>query len=342
VAKCALVTGITGQDGSYLAELLLAKGYEVHGMVRRSSTMNRGRIDHLQHAHPSHGESSQFVLHYGDMTDSGGLNRLVKTVRPDEVYNLAAQSHVQVSFEQPEYTGDTDGLGATRLLEAIRTSGLKTRFYQASTSEMFGLAPAPQSEQTKFHPRSPYAAAKVYAHWMTITYRDAHGLFACSGILFNHESPRRGENFVTRKVTRGVAAILADRTDSLFLGNLDARRDWGHARDYVEAMWLMLQQEAPADFVVATGRSRSVRDLVEVAFGAVGLDWTQHVKVDDAYMRPSDVPELLGDSSRAREVLGWSPKVSFEEMIREMLAHDIKAEGLNPGDHLRETAPSTV
>jgi GDPmannose 4,6-dehydratase len=342
VAKCALVTGITGQDGSYLAELLLAKGYEVHGMVRRSSTMNRGRIDHLQHAHPSHGESSQFVLHYGDMTDSGGLNRLVKTVRPDEVYNLAAQSHVQVSFEQPEYTGDTDGLGATRLLEAIRTSGLKTRFYQASTSEMFGLAPAPQSEQTKFHPRSPYAAAKVYAHWMTITYRDAHGLFACSGILFNHESPRRGENFVTRKVTRGVAAILADRTDSLFLGNLDARRDWGHARDYVEAMWLMLQQETPADFVVATGRSRSVRDLVEVAFGAVGLDWTQHVKVDDAYMRPSDVPELLGDFSRAREVLGWSPKVSFEEMIREMLAHDIKAEGLNPGDHLRETAPSTV
>src|SRR5437588_1123214 len=288
----ALITGITGQDGSYLAELLLDKGYEVHGVVRRSSTMNRGRIDHLSHANPAHAPGSRFVLHYGDMTDSGGLNRLVKNVRPDEIYNLAAQSHVHISFDQPEYTGDADGLGTTRLLEAIRTAGVPARFYQASTSEMFGLAPPPQNETTPFHPRSPYAIAKLYAHWMTINYREAHGMFACSGILFNHESPRRGENFVSRKVTRGVASILAGSSSSLSLGNLDAKRDWGHTRDYVEAMWMMLQQDRAGDYVIASGIDRSVRELVELAFGLVGLDWQGYVKLDKAYVRPAEVPDL--------------------------------------------------
>ena len=257
MARSALITGVTGQDGSYLAEFLIDKGYEVHGVVRRSSSMNRGRIDHLEHSYPGQALGSRFVLHYGDMTDSGGLNRLVKTVRPDEIYNLAAQSHVQISFDQPEYTGDTDGLGTTRLLEAIRTTGLAARFYQASTSEMFGMSAPAQSETTPFRPRSPYAIAKLYAHWMTINYRDAHRLFACSGILFNHESPRRGENFVTRKVTRGIAQILAGKLDKVRLGNLDAKRDWGHARDYVRAMWLMLQQDQPDDYVIATGTTRS-------------------------------------------------------------------------------------
>jgi GDPmannose 4,6-dehydratase len=273
VAKSALITGVTGQDGSYLAELLLDKGYEVHGVVRRSSSMNRGRIDHLQHANPAHGGNPRFTLHYGDMTDSGGLNRLIKTVRPDEVYNLAAQSHVQISFEQPEYTGDADGLGTTRLLEAIRTNGLPTRFYQASTSEMFGSTPPPQNEGSPFHPRSPYAAAKLYAHWMTVNYREAHDIFACSGILFNHESPRRGENFVSRKVTRGLAGIIAGKSESIRLGNLDSKRDWGHAKDYVEAMWLMLQQARPDDYVIATGEAHSVGELVELAFADAGLDW---------------------------------------------------------------------
>jgi GDPmannose 4,6-dehydratase len=298
--------------------------------------MNRARIDHLQHAHPSHIEGSRFVLHYGDMTDSGGLNRLVKTVKPDEVYNLAAQSHVHVSFDQPEYTGDADGLGTTRLLEAIRTMGLPTRFYQASTSEMFGLSPAPQSETTPFHPRSPYAVAKLYAHWMTVNYREAHHLFACSGILFNHESPRRGENFVTRKITRGIAQILAGKTDKLRLGNLDAKRDWGHARDYVEAMWLMLQQDEPNDYVIATGVMRSVRDFLETAFAMVGLDWKQYVEIDEAYLRPAEVHELRGDASKAAKNLGWQPKTSFEDMAREMLEHDLKLEGVNPEKHLRK------
>jgi GDPmannose 4,6-dehydratase len=334
MARVALVTGITGQDGSYLAELLLGKGYEVHGVVRRSSTMNRGRIDHLQHANPAHPEGSRFVLHYGDMTDSGGLNRLVKTVRPDEIYNLAAQSHVQISFDQPEYTGDADGLGTTRLLEAIRTMALPTRFYQASTSEMFGLATPPQSETTPFHPRSPYAAAKVYAHWMTVNYREAHQLFACSGILFNHESPRRGENFVTRKITRGIAQILAGKTDKLRMGNLDAKRDWGHARDYVEAMWLMLQQDEPDDYVIATGVMRSVREFIEIAFGLTGLDWHDYVMTDEAYLRPSEVPELRGDASKAAKKFGWEPKTSFEELVREMLEHDLRLEGLDPAKHL--------
>jgi len=334
MAKTALITGITGQDGSYLAELLLGKGYEVHGVVRRSSTMNRGRIDHLQHSNPSHPEGSKFVLHYGDMTDSGGLNRLVKTVRPDEIYNLAAQSHVAISFDQPEYTGDADGLGTTRLLEAIRTMGLPTRFYQASTSEMFGLSPAPQSETTPFHPRSPYAVAKLYAHWMTVNYREAHELFACSGILFNHESPRRGENFVTRKVTRGIGQILAGKAEKLRLGNMDAKRDWGHARDYVEAMWLMLQQDKADDYVIATGEMRSVRDFVAAAFAMVNLDWQKYVIVDEAYMRPADVHELRGDASKAMNVLGWKPKTTFEELVREMLEHDLNAEGVDPAKQL--------
>jgi len=334
MAKTALITGITGQDGSYLAELLLGKGYEVHGVVRRSSTMNRGRIDHLQHSNPSHPEGSKFVLHYGDMTDSGGLNRLVKTVKPDEIYNLAAQSHVAISFDQPEYTGDADGLGTTRLLEAIRTMGLPTRFYQASTSEMFGLSPAPQSETTPFHPRSPYAVAKLYAHWMTVNYREAHNLFACSGILFNHESPRRGENFVTRKVTRGIGQILAGKADKLRLGNMDAKRDWGHARDYVEAMWLMLQQDTADDYVIATGEMRSVRDFVAAAFAMVGLDWQKYVVVDEAYMRPADVHELRGDASKAMKVLGWKPKTTFEELVHEMLEHDLDVEGVDASKHL--------
>lgn len=335
VPKRALITGITGQDGSYLAELLLEKGYEVHGVVRRASTMNRSRIDHLEHAHPSHLDAARFVLHYGDMTDSGGLNRLVMTVEPDEIYNLAAQSQVHISFDQPEYTGNTDALGTTRLLEAIRATGRPTRFYQASTSEMFGLTPPPQSEQTPFHPRSPYGVAKVYAHWMTVNYREAYGMYACSGILFNHESPRRGENFVTRKVTRGVAAIMAGRTTSLRLGNLDSKRDWGHARDYVEAMWLMLQQDTPDDYVVATGRQWSIRHLAEMAFGLVGLDWQKYVEVDQAYFRPAEVPDLRGDPSKAQAKLGWRPKIAFEDLIREMLEYDLAAAGVKPEAHLR-------
>lgn len=336
MAHTALITGITGQDGSYLAELLLEKGYEVHGVVRRSSSMNRGRIDHLQHANPSHPDSSKFVLHYGDMTDSGGLNRLVKAVRPDEIYNLAAQSHVQISFDQPEYTGDTDGLGTTRLLEAVRTAGLPTRFYQASTSEMFGLTPPPQNEASPFHPRSPYAAAKLYAHWMTVNYREAHKIFASSGILFNHESPRRGENFVTRKITRGIAQILAGKTDKLRLGNLDSKRDWGHARDYVQAMWLMLQQNDPDDYVIATGVMRTVRDFVATAFEMVDLDWKAYVVIDEAYLRPADVHELRGDASKAAKELGWKPTATFEDLVREMLTNDLGIEGVDPAKHLRK------
>jgi GDPmannose 4,6-dehydratase len=336
VAKRALITGITGQDGSYLAELLLEKGYEVHGVVRRSSSMNRSRIDHLEHAHPSHLEGARFTLHYGDMTDSGGLNRLVMTVEPDEIYNLAAQSQVHISFDQPEYTGNTDGLGTTRLLEAIRATGRGTRFYQASTSEMFGLTPPPQNEQTPFHPRSPYGVAKVYAHWMTVNYREAYGMFACNGILFNHESPRRGENFVTRKVTRGVAAIVAKRSTKLRLGNLDSKRDWGHAKDYVQAMWLMLQQDSPDDYVIATGVQWTIRQLADLAFGLVGLDWQDYVEVDKAYFRPAEVPDLRGDPAKARAKLGWRPTITFPELIREMLQYDLAAAGLKPESHLRE------
>jgi GDPmannose 4,6-dehydratase len=269
------------------------------------------------------------------MTDSGGLNRLVKQIRPDEVYNLAAQSHVHISVDQPEYTGDADALGTTRLLEAIRTAAIPARFYQASSSEMFGSAPPLQNESTPFWPRSPYAIAKLYAHWMTINYRAAHGMFACSGILFNHESPRRGENFVSRKVTRGVAQILSGRAQKLKLGNLEARRDWGHARDYVRAMWMMLQQDEPDDFVIATGEHRTVRDLVITAFGMVGLDWEQYVEIDKAFIRPSEVNDLQGDASKARHELGWRPTISFEELIREMLENDLNLEGIESQKHLR-------
>jgi GDPmannose 4,6-dehydratase len=340
MAKKALLTGVTGQDGSYLAELLLDKGYEVHGIVRRSSSLNRSRIDHLHHAHPMAGGEPRFVLHYGDMTDSGGLNRLVKLVRPDEVYNLAAQSHVHVSFDQPEYTGDTDGLGAVRLLEAIRTAGISARFYQASTSEMFGSSPPPQSEATPFHPRSPYAAAKVYAHHMTINYREAHEIFTCCGILFNHESPRRGENFVSRKVTRGVAQVLSGGP-KLKLGNLDSKRDWGHARDYVEAMWMMLQQREPDDYVIGTGINRTVRELVATAFRLVGLDWHRHVEIDPAYIRPAEVNDLRADPRKAHEKLGWTPRATFEDLICEMLAHDLRAVGLDPERHFVASAART-
>ncbi len=334
----ALITGITGQDGSYLAEFLLSKGYEVHGVVRRTSSLNRSRIDHLKHVSPSVRGPIGLHLHYGDLTDAGSLQRLVRAIKPDEVYNLAAQSHVGVSFEQPEYTADADGLGTTRLLEGLRNVGAPFRFYQASTSELFGATPPPQNEDSPFRPRSPYAVAKLYAHWMTVNYREAHGMFACNGILFNHESPRRGENFVTRKTTRGVAAYLKTGT-RLRLGNLDARRDWGHARDYVEAMWLMLQQPTPSDYVIGTGVSRSVRDMVELAFGLVGLDWRDHVDLDPAYVRPSDVAELLADPSKANKELVWYPRTSFEAMIREMLEADLRAAGLEPGQYVTAVRP---
>ncbi|MHB1523812.1 MAG: GDP-mannose 4,6-dehydratase [Candidatus Dormibacteria bacterium] len=334
MARTALITGVTGQDGSYLAELLLAKGYSVHGVVRRTSSLNRSRIEHLRQGPALKGGARQFALHYGDMTDSGNINRLIRAIRPDEVYNLAAQSHVHVSFEQPEYTSEVDALGTTRLLEAIRTAELPTRFYQASSSEMFGVSPPPQNEGTPFHPRSPYAVAKVYSFWMTTNFREAYGMYAANGILFNHESPRRGENFVTRKVTRGVAAALSSGA-KMRLGNLEARRDWGHARDYVMAMWLMLQQDRADDFVIGTGISRSVRDLLDVAFEMVGLDWHDYVETDSAYTRPSEVPDLVADPTKARRLLGWEAETSFEEMIREMLEVDVGAAGLDPAAVIR-------
>jgi GDPmannose 4,6-dehydratase len=341
MAKAALITGITGQDGSYLAELLLAKGYEVHGVVRRSSSMNRGRIDHLQHGNPAHPEGARFVLHYGDMTDSGGLNRLVKTVRPDEIYNLAAQSHVAIAFDQPEYTGDADGLGTTRLLEAIRTTGAPTRFYQASTSEMFGKVQAvPQNESTSFYPRSPYGVAKLFAHWTTVNYRESYGLFGSSGILFNHESPLRGREFVTRKVTDSVAKIKLGKLDVLELGNLDARRDWGFAKEYVEGMWRMLQADEPDTFVLATNRTVTVRDFVTLSFRAAGIeiDWQgtgesergldaatgrEVVRVNPRFYRPAEVDLLIGDATRAREVLGWAATTTLEELAGMMVEADL-------------------
>jgi GDPmannose 4,6-dehydratase len=319
--KKALITGITGQDGSYLAELLIEKGYEVHGIVRRSSSMNRGRIDHIfdgPHA-------SRHQLHYGDLTDASSINRLIREVKPDEIYNLGAQSHVKVSFDVPDYTAETAGLGALRLLEATREAGLSPRFYQAGSSEMFGLVQeTPQKETTPFYPRSPYAAAKVYAHWVAVNYREAYGMFVCNGILFNHESPRRGEAFVTRKITRGVAAIKLGLTDTLALGNLDAKRDWGYAKDYVEAMWLMLQQGTPDDYVVATGETHTVREFCEVAFGHVGLDWKKHVVVDPKYFRPTEVDLLLGDASKAKQKLGWVPKTRFADLAKLMVDSDLE------------------
>ena len=327
--KRALITGITGQDGSYLAELLLAKGYEVHGLMRRSSSFSTGRIEHLYR--DPHEEGVRLFLHYSDLTDSSSLVTWLNRIRPDEVYNLGAQSHVGVSFEMPEFTADTAAMGTLRMLEAIRHADWPVRFYQAGSSEMFGkVDTSPQDERTPFHPRSPYAVSKVFAHGMTVQYRDAYGLFACNGILFNHESPRRGATFVTRKVTRGVAAILAGAEQTLYLGNLDARRDWGYAPEYVDAMWRMLQQPGPDDYVVATGEMHSVRDLVETAFGLVGLDWEPHVAIDPRYFRPTEVDQLCGDASKASRVLDWQPRTRFAELVRIMLSHDIRDAGLDP------------
>lgn len=317
----ALITGITGQDGSYLAELLLAKGYEVHGLIRRASTFNTERIDHIYQ--DPHDPDVRLRLHYGDLHDGTGLVTLLHTIEPDEVYHLGAQSHVKVSFAMPEYTGDVTGLGTIRLLEAIRASGISCRFYQASSSEMFGSAPPPQNEKTPFHPRSPYGVAKVYAYWATVNYREAYGLFAVNGILFNHESPRRGETFVTRKVSRAVARIQAGLQDKLYLGNLDARRDWGYAPEYVEAMWLMLQADEPADYVIATGTSYAVRDFVAMAFDHAGLDWEKYVEIDERYRRPAEVDHLCGDASKAKAELGWEARVKTPELARIMVDADI-------------------
>jgi GDPmannose 4,6-dehydratase len=318
----ALITGVTGQDGSYLAELLLSKGYEVHGLIRRASTFNTHRLDQIYR--DPHEAGVHFRMHYGDLSDSGSLVNLIRDLEPDEVYHLGAQSHVKVSFEIPEYTADATGMGTVRMLEAIRASGVPTRFYQAGSSEMFGAAPAPQSELTPFHPRSPYGVAKVMAHWITVNYREAYGLFATNGILFNHESPRRGETFVTRKITRAIARIKAGIQDKVYLGNLDARRDWGYAPEYVEAMWMMLQHPEPQDFVIATGEAHTVREFCEVAFGHAGLDPDRHIDIDPNYFRPAEVDHLLGDASKAATILGWEPRTRFEDIARLMVDADIK------------------
>jgi len=320
--KRALITGITGQDGSYLAELLLDKGYEVHGVIRRSSSFNTGRIDHL-YVDP-HEQSARLLLHHGDLLDQSSLRAILEHAQPDEVYNLAAQSHVRVSFDQPTYTVDVVGMGTLHLLEAVRSLARPPRFYQASSSEMYGSAPAPQSETTPFHPRSPYACAKVYAFHQVVNYREAYGLYAVNGTLFNHESPRRGETFVTRKITRAAARIRLGLQDKLYLGNLDAKRDWGFAGDYVEAMWLMLQQDVPEDFVIATGRSHSVREFCELAFAALDLRWQEFVEIDSRYERPSEVPHLEGDARLARQRLGWTPSTSLPELVRMMVDADLK------------------
>jgi GDPmannose 4,6-dehydratase len=331
--KRALITGITGQDGSYLAELLLEKGYEVHGLIRRSSSFNTGRIDHLYH--DPHEAGLRLFLHYADLTDSSSLIGHLHQVRPDEVYNLGAQSHVKVSFEMPEFTAETAAMGTLRMLEAVRTADWPIRFYQAGSSEMYGkVLETPQRETTPFNPRSPYAVSKVFAHFMTVDYREAYSLHASNGILFNHESPRRGGTFVTRKVTRGVAAILAGTQEHLFLGNLDAKRDWGFAREYVEAMWLMLQQPEPDDYVIATGETHSVRELCDVAFALVGLDWAQYVRLDERYLRPTEVDQLCGDASKARQRLGWQARTTFPDLVRLMLEYDLAEAGMEPAQHL--------
>ena len=326
MAKRALISGITGQDGAYLTEFLLDKGYEVHGLMRRASLFNTDRIDHLYH--DPHVGGEQLILHYGDLTDGTALRRVIAAAQPDEIYNLGAQSHVKVSFEVPEYTADVVALGTLRLLESLREhagrDGRPVRYYQAGSSEMFGATPPPQSERTPFYPRSPYAVSKVAAHWYAVNYREAYGLFICNGILFNHESPRRGETFVSRKITRAVGRISEGLQDKLYLGNLDARRDWGFAGDYVEAMWLMLQQDKPDDYVVATGEAHSVRELVELAFAAAGLDWRRHVELDPRYLRPTEVNALQGDATKARSALGWAPRVSFDALVRMMVSSDIE------------------
>jgi GDPmannose 4,6-dehydratase len=322
-SRRALITGITGQDGSYLAELLLDKGYEVWGVIRRSSSFNTGRIDHLYQ--DPHEREVRLRLVYGDLNDASSLNKILRDLEPHEIYNLGAQSHVRVSFDVPEYTAEVSGLGAVRLLEAIREGGLETRYYQASSSELYGkVAEVPQTEKTPFYPRSPYAAAKAYAFHITRNYREAYGLFACNGILFNHESPRRGETFVTRKITRGATRIKLGLQDKLYLGNLDAKRDWGFAGDYVEAMWLMLQAERPRDYVIATGETHSVREFTEATFARLGLDWQQHVEIDPRYFRPSEVDLLLGDAGKAHRELGWRPRVGFDELVRMMVDADLR------------------
>jgi GDPmannose 4,6-dehydratase len=329
--KRALITGITGQDGSYLTELLLEKGCEVHGLIRRTSTFNTTRIDHL--LAETGASADRLLLHYGDLSDSSRLTRLLLDVQPDEIYNLGAQSHVHNSFDEPEYTSDVTGLGVLRLLEAVRNAGLTqdTRFYQASSSEMFGkVREVPQKETTPFHPRSPYGVSKVFGYWATVNYRESYGMFNCNGILFNHESPRRGETFVTRKITQGLARILCKKQAALALGNLDAKRDWGYAKDYVEAMWLMLQQEKPDDYVVATGETHSIREFVEEAFSYVGLDWSKYVVTDPRFFRPAEVDLLIGDASKARSQLGWRPRVDFRGLVRLMVNADLKAHGIRP------------
>lgn len=330
--KKALITGITGQDGSYLAELLLSKNYEVHGLIRRASTFNTRRIDHI-YRDPNNGEDVKLFLHYGDISSSGSLLDVIYDVRPDEIYHLAAQSHVRVSFDMPEYTGEVTGLGTIRILEAMRKSGINARFYQASSSEMFGSAPPPQNENTSLQPQSPYAAAKVYSYWVTRNYREGYGIFATNGILFNHESPRRGETFVTRKITRAVAAIKAGLQQYLYLGNLDAKRDWGYAPDYIAAMWKILQHEIPDDFVIGTGESHSVREFLDEAFSYVGLDWKDYVRINPRYFRPTEVDILLADYSKAQSVLDWEPRVFFKDLVRIMVDADLELIGLeSPGE----------
>ena len=326
--KKALITGITGQDGSYLAELLLEKGYEVHGIIRRSSSFNTGRIEHLYQ--DFHVNDARVFLHYGDLADSSALSRLLEKIQPDEIYNLAAQSHVRVSFDIPEYTADVVALGTIRILDAIKETEIKTKFYQASTSELYGkVVETPQTEKTPFYPRSPYACAKLYSYWITVNYRESYDMYACNGILFNHESPRRGETFVTKKITHAIARILKKEQDKLYLGNLYAKRDWGYAKDYVEAMWLMLQQDKAEDYVIATGETHSVREFLDEAFGLVGLDWKKYVEIDPRYYRPAEVDLLLGNPAKAKEKLGWKPKTTFKELVKIMLEYDLNNCGLS-------------
>lgn len=325
--KKALITGITGQDGSYLAEFLLSKGYEIHGLIRRSSTFNTDRIDHLYQ--DSHISGTKLFLHYGDLSDSEQLTNIIYNIKPDEIYHLGAQSHVRVSFDLPEYTGDITALGTTRILESIRRSGIKTRFYQASSSEMFGAAPAPQNENTPFMPRSPYAAAKVYSYWMVKNYREGYKLFTCNGILFNHESPRRGETFVTRKITRGIANIIAEKEKKIYLGNLEAKRDWGYAPEYVEAMWLMLQQEKPDDYVIGTGETHSIKEFLNESFSYLDLDWKEYIEIDSHYFRPTEVENLRADPSKAKKKLNWSARISFKELVKIMVDYDLELLGLS-------------
>ncbi|OGI01169.1 MAG: GDP-mannose 4,6-dehydratase [Candidatus Melainabacteria bacterium GWF2_32_7] len=330
MAKKALITGITGQDGSYLTELLLEKGYEVHGIIRRSSSFNTERIDHL-YSDP-HIAGTKLFLHYGDLSDSSNICRIIEKTEPDEIYNLGAQSHVRVSFDTPEYTGDVVGLGTLRLLDAIKDTKINTKFYQASSSELYGkVQEIPQKETTPFYPRSPYAVAKLYAYWMVVNYRESYNMFNCNGIVFNHESPRRGETFVTRKITKALAKIVAGKQDKLYLGNLDAKRDWGFAKDYVEAMWLMLQQDSPDDYVVATGETYSVKDFLTQAFKTVNLDWEKYVEIDSRYFRPAEVELLIGDPEKAKQKLNWTPKTSFKELVKIMVEADLAAEGISLG-----------